>query len=149
MSTRFFDKFANAISHGAGQPATFACACVGIALWAVAGPVFGFSETWQLVVNTGTTIITFLMVFVVQHTQNRDSDAVQAKLDELILALSQADNQFIGVERLSAQELKQLRALITDQIEHPSELPANGKGIAGLNRVVDDRADAISPRPEA
>jgi low affinity Fe/Cu permease len=89
----------------------FGLAALGILVWALAGPVFGFSETWQLVVNTSTTIITFLMVFILQNTQNRDSEALHAKLDELIL-VGKAENTFIGAEKLSEGELKQLRALI-------------------------------------
>lgn len=87
-----FVKFSNAVSHAAGRPLAFALACGGIVVWAVTGPIFGFSETWQLVVNTGTTIITFLMVFVLQNSQNRDSAAVQAKLDELVACIA-APNQ--------------------------------------------------------
>ena len=112
-----FDKFSSAISKGSGKPSTFAAACGLIVLWAASGPVFGFSETWQLVVNTATTIITFLMVFVLQHTQNRDGEAVQAKLDELILALKHADNRLIGAEQLDVKELHRLRELIAAQVE--------------------------------
>ena len=77
-----------------------------IVIWAVLGPIFGFSDTWQLVINTGTTIITFLMVFLIQNTQNRDSSAVQLKLDELICALKEADNKFLDVEELDEKELE-------------------------------------------
>ncbi|MBI1683995.1 low affinity iron permease family protein [Caulobacter hibisci] len=101
---KFFAKFANATAQVTGRPVTF-LACLGLViLWAVSGPIFKFSETWQLVINTGTTIITFLMVFLIQNTQNRDSEAVQAKLDELILT-STADNDFVGIEKLSEKEL--------------------------------------------
>ncbi|MEO5806162.1 low affinity iron permease family protein [Devosia sp.] len=115
MAHSLFDKFSNAIAKGAGKPITFALACAGIVAWALAGPFTGFSEIWQLAVNTATTIITFLMVFVVQHTQNRDGDAVQAKLDELILAVKLADNRLIGAERLTGQELRALRDYIDRQ----------------------------------
>ena len=118
---RLFDKFSNIISRGSGKPATFAVACALIVVWAVSGPLFGFSETWQLVVNTVTTIITFLMVFVLQHTQNRDGEAVQAKLDELILALKHADNRLIGAEQLDVKELKRLRELIAAQVKRGDE----------------------------
>lgn len=106
-----FSKFANAVAHAAGKPITFGLAALGIVVWAVSGPFFGFSETWQLVVNTSTTIITFLMVFVLQNTQNRDSEALHGKLDELILT-SKAKNAFIGSERLNESELKKLRELV-------------------------------------
>jgi len=114
---QLFDRFSNAVSRGSGKPATFVAACGIIVLWAVAGPVFGFSETWQLVVNTATTIVTFLMVFVLQHTQNQDGEAVQAKLDELILAMKHADNRLIGAEHLDIRELHRLRDLIAVQVE--------------------------------
>lgn len=117
MSVGIFDRFSNAVSKGSGKPATFATACGLIALWAVSGPMFGFSETWQLVVNTATTIVTFLMVFVLQHTQNRDGEAVQAKLDELILAIQHADNRLIGAENLDIHELHQLRKMIEAHVE--------------------------------
>jgi low affinity Fe/Cu permease len=112
----FFDKFSNSVSRGSGKPATFVLACGLIVAWAASGPIFGFSETWQLVINTATTIVTFLMVFVLQHTQNRDGEAVQAKLDELILAIKDADNGFIGAERLTTEELKLMRAAIAEQV---------------------------------
>lgn len=112
-----FTRFSHRIAHLAGKPQTFAAACGLIVLWAVAGPIFQFSETWQLVVNTATTIITFLMVFVLQNSQNRDGDAVQAKLDELIYAVRKADNHFVGAEHLSDQELKALRQKLQDHIQ--------------------------------
>src|SRR6476619_7066326 len=99
-----FAKFANAVARWAGHPATFIACCVLVLAWAVSGPFFGYSETWQLVMNTGTTIITFLMVFVIQNSQNRDGAALQAKLDELIRA-SEAQNAFIGIENLSQEEV--------------------------------------------
>ena len=104
-----FAAFANRTSQAAGSPWTF-CACLGLVIaWAVSGPAFKFSETWQLVINTGTTIITFLMVFLIQNSQNRDSAAIQAKLDELILT-SQAGNEFIGIEKLTDKDLAALRS---------------------------------------
>jgi low affinity Fe/Cu permease len=112
-----FDKVSNAISQGSGKAVTFVAACGLIVAWGVSGPFFGFSETWQLVVNTATTVITFLMVFVLQHTQNRDGEAVQAKLDELILHVKHADNRLIGAERLDVKELHKLRELIAAQVE--------------------------------
>lgn len=116
-----FIRFSHQVAHIAGRPVTFAAACTLIVLWAVSGPIFGFSETWQLVVNTATTIITFLMVFVLQNTQNRDGEAVQAKLDELIYALSEADNAFVQAEKLGDKELHQLRATLLKQCEDATE----------------------------
>ncbi|MFX6234560.1 low affinity iron permease family protein, partial [Acinetobacter baumannii] len=80
----WFTRFANGVAHAAGRPAAFVLCCLGIVIWASSGPLFGFSDTWQLVINTGTTIVSFLMVFLIQNTQNRDGAAIQAKLDELI-----------------------------------------------------------------
>ncbi len=117
MAAGFFHEFSNLVSRGAGKPATFAVACGLIVLWAVSGPFFGFSATWQLVVNTATTIVTFLMVFVLQHTQNRDGEAVQAKLDDLILAVRKADNRLIGAEDLTGHELHKLRKMIAERVE--------------------------------
>ena len=106
---KFFAKFANATAHVAGTPAVFLICVVVVLVWAVSGPFFGFSETWQLVINTGTTIVTFLMVFLIQNTQNRDGAALQAKLDELIRA-STAHNTFIGIEHLTDEELREILA---------------------------------------
>lgn len=116
-----FTRFAHAVSGISGKPLTFAVAVALIAVWAVSGPLFGFSETWQLVVNTATTIITFLMVFVLQNTQNRDGEAIQAKLDELVFALKGADNKFVAAEQLSDEELKQLRELLVQQAREATE----------------------------
>lgn len=121
MSAGYFDRFSNIVSRGAGRPVTFAAACGLVVLWAVSGPLFGFSQTWQLVINTVTTIITFLMVFVVQHTQNRDGEAVQAKLDDLIMALRHADNRLIGAEELTGHELHKLRKMIAERVESGEE----------------------------
>ena len=100
----FFNWWATRTSAAAGHPLTFSIAVAVIVIWAVSGPMFHYSDTWQLVINTGTTIVTFLMVFLIQNTQNRDNAALQAKLDELIRA-SKAKNEFIGIEHLSDEEL--------------------------------------------
>jgi low affinity Fe/Cu permease len=104
------DRFAKRASPTAGHPATFAAAVIIILVWATSGPLFGFSNTWQLVINTGTTIITFLMVFLIQNTQNRDGAAVQLKLDELIRAIDGAHNGFLDLEELSEEDLARIRA---------------------------------------
>jgi low affinity Fe/Cu permease len=103
-----FDAIAATVSESVGKPWAFIVAGGTVLSWAVTGPLFGYSDTWQLVINTGTTIVTFLMVFLIQATQNRDAIAIQAKLDELIRS-SEAPNRFIGIERLSEEELKRLR----------------------------------------
>jgi len=99
-----FSQAASATSRWTGRPSAFLLCCLVVVVWAVTGPLFHYSDTWQLVINTGTTIVTFLMVFLIQNTQNRDNAALQAKLDELIRA-SKAKNEFIGIEHLSDAEL--------------------------------------------
>ncbi|MBC7774544.1 MAG: low affinity iron permease family protein [Phycisphaerae bacterium] len=106
--TNFFEKFARTIALYTGKPLIFFIAFVIILIWAVTGPIFGFSDTWQLVINTGTTIITFLMIFLVQSAQNRDSKALQLKLDELILKLRQTDNIMVDIENLTERELDEI-----------------------------------------
>ena len=99
---------ANGISHFAGKPQAFLIAVLSILLWAVTGPLFGYSDTWQLVINTSTTIVTFLMVFLIQHTQNRDTLALQIKLAELIIAMKGAENRLATIEDMDEAELEQL-----------------------------------------
>ena len=104
-----FTRVASGISNIAGQPLAFTLALLTILVWGISGPLFGFSDTWQLVINTGTTIVTFLMVFLIQNAQNRDAAAIQAQLDELIRAIEGARNQFIGIEHLTEEQLEQIR----------------------------------------
>src|SRR4051812_49560765 len=105
---RAFTVFATAVAKAAGKPLTFAFGFGVILLWAVTGPTFGFSDTWQLLINTGTSIVTLVMVFLIQGTQNRDGTAIQTKLDELIRT-SAARNRFIGIEHLTEEEVEELR----------------------------------------
>lgn len=123
-----FSSFASGVSDFIGKPATFVMALALVVIWAVSGPFFGYSEVWQLIINTSTTIITFLMIFVLQNSQNRDGHALQAKLDELILS-SAAQNKFIGIEKLDEKELQELRRLIDrkacetgDESDNPAAL---------------------------
>lgn len=102
-----FTRFSKAVATITGKPLTFLTAVLIVIVWAVSGPIFKFSDTWQLVINTGTTIITFLMVFLIQNTQNRDTIAIQLKLDEIIQALSEARNEIIDVEDLDDKELEE------------------------------------------
>ena len=123
-----FSRFSHVVASAAGQPVTFVAAFVLILVWAISGPFFGYSETWQLVVNTATTIITFLMVFVLQNSQNRDGEAVQAKLDELIYALGGADNKFVQAEKLTDHELHEMRRKLLEQCDQAeAELVRRGK----------------------
>jgi len=112
-----FTKLSKKTSTAAGNPLTFIGAVAVIVVWAGLGPVFGLSDTWQLVINTGTTIVTFLMVFLIQNTQNRDSIAVQLKLDELIFAIKEADNTFLDIEDLDEKELERRRRKMVDLAE--------------------------------
>src|ERR687896_1569010 len=109
-SKSWFSRFAKLTARITGKPVTFMIAVSVIVVWAITGPIFGFSDTWQLVINTGTTIITFLMVFLIQNTQNRDSAAMQLKLDELIRAINGAHNGFLDLEELSDEDLTRIRA---------------------------------------
>jgi low affinity Fe/Cu permease len=105
----WFTRAAKWASHASGRPTTFIIALAIIVIWAVTGPIFHFSDTWQLVINTGTTIITFLMVFLIQNTQNRDTEALQIKLDELIRAMGSAQNVVLDLEELDDEELEEFR----------------------------------------
>jgi low affinity Fe/Cu permease len=107
--TSAFSQFARWIARATGRPVAFVIAVGIIVLWGLTGPVFGFSDTWQLVINTGTTIVTFLMVFLIQNTQNRDSEAMQLKLDEVIRAIEGAHNALLDLEQLDAEDLDRIR----------------------------------------
>ena len=133
--SRVFIVFSNQVAHLAGRPISFVLCCIIIVVWAVSGPIFHYSDTWQLIINTGTTIVTFLMVFLIQNTQNRDGAAVQAKLDELIRALEGARNHFIGIEHLTEEQLEAIREVC--------EREAKEEGAdAGRNAVLDAAHEA-------
>jgi low affinity Fe/Cu permease len=134
---RTFADIATAIAHQAGRPITFLFAAFIIIVWAVTGPIFGYSDTWQLIINTGTTIITFLMVFVIQNTQNRDGAAIQAKLDELI-RVSAAQNTLIGIEHLTVDEISEIREKCLARIQKAGNgmQSANKKARAAINKRV-------------
>ena len=109
---KLFNNIAATIAVASGQPLTFIVALAIIVIWAVTGPMFGYSDTWQLIINTGTTIITFLMVFLIQNSQNRDGAAMQAKLDELLRAVDKAREKFIGIEHLTDQQIEMVRSAL-------------------------------------
>ena len=104
-----FSDFARRLAVWTGRPVAFLAACGAVVLWAASGPFFGFSDTWQLVINTSTTIVTFLMVFLIQNTQNRDTDILHLKIDELLLVTKEAQNAMLGLEALDLKQLEALR----------------------------------------
>ncbi len=112
---RFFTSLSQRVANWAGQPLAFILAFTTVLVWGVTGPLFGFSNTWQLVINTGTTIVTFLMVFLIQNAQNRDGSAMQAKLDEIIRAVESARNEFIGIEHLTERQLERIKAVLEEE----------------------------------
>ena len=133
---RQFADIATAIAQQSGRSITFILALLIIVVWAVSGPFFHFSDTWQLVINTGTTVITFLMVFVIQNTQNRDGAAIQAKLDELI-RVSAARNTLIGIETLTEDEIAEIRAACVARV---------GKAANGAQKEADKKAKAAASK---
>ena len=112
---RFFTLIATSVSRMVGRPLAFVGAMAVIVIWGTTGPLFDYSDTWQLVINTGTTIITFLMVFVIQNSQNRDAAAMQAKLDELIRTQAEARDAFIGIEHLTDLQIEAIRAALESE----------------------------------
>ena len=128
-----FSKLASTVARAAGRPGTFVLCCVVIVVWAASGPFFGYSDTWQLVINTATTIVTFLMVFLIQNTQNRDGAAIQAKLDELI-RVTAAQNTFIGIEHLTEEELDEIRQKCEDRARRDEFSKAADRAQASANR---------------
>jgi low affinity Fe/Cu permease len=124
----FFGEVANTTSLAVGRASAFMVAAGVVLVWAITGPLFGYSDTWQLVINTGTSVVTFLMVFLIQNSQNRDSAAIQVKLDELI-RVSTAHNSFVGIEHLTHDELEEIR----DKCEQRAE--AEKAGEASVKRT--------------
>ena len=155
-ATRLFERFATAVARLAGKPVTFLVMVALLLLWGLSGPLLGFSDTWQLMVNTATTVITFLMVFVIQHTQNRDTLAIQIKLAELILAAKGAENELAAAEERSEDYLEQLheriiagdgldavRAVSAATARSGKQRQANGKGKSASSSP---RRNAAAPR---
>ncbi len=119
-----FDHFASSVTRWCGSPLVFCLALATVLLWAITGPIFGFSENWQLVINTGTTIVTFLMVFLIQQSQNKDSVALHLKLNELLAANRTASNRMIGIEQLDEQDLQEVAAFYSRLAERAKLLGA-------------------------
>ena len=118
---RYLENFSRAVCRWTGGSSAFAIACGIVLVWLISGPFFGFSDTWQLVINTGTTIVTFLMVFLIQRVQNKDSQAIHLKLNELVAAVHGASNRLINVENLTEEELKTLHAHFCKLVELAKE----------------------------
>jgi low affinity Fe/Cu permease len=135
---KLFVSFATGAARIAGRPWTFLACVLIVLIWASTGPIFKFSETWQLIINTGTTIITFLMVFLIQNTQNRDGAAMQAKLDELIHAIKAADERFIGIEHMTEKDLDRILAEVEGRADR-----IHGEGAVAMP-VVATRAEDTS-----
>jgi low affinity Fe/Cu permease len=131
-----FTRIATFISTTAGQPLSFIVALAIILIWGITGPLFNYSDTWQLIINTGTTIVTFLMVFLIQNSQNRDAAAMQAKLDELLRAVDQAREQFIGIEHFTDREIELIR----------TALERHAKEQAGKQKTAEDSVDRLLKR---
>ena len=135
---RFFNWCATKTSAGAGHPITFGTAVAIVMVWAATGPVFGYSDTWQLVINTGTTIVTFLMVFLIQNSQNRDAAAMQAKLDELLRAVDKAREQFIGIEHLTDDQIELVRTALERHAKQVREKQSKKKTtVDTVDRLLD------------
>ena len=133
---KFFSDIASKAAVWMGQPGTFIGALLACVVWAVSGPVFDYSDTWQLVINTATTVLTFLAVFLIQNSQNRDGAAIQAKLDELLRAVDKAREQFIGIEHLTDQQIELVRAA----------LERYAKEQKGKQQTADDTVDRLLER---
>ena len=134
-STSRFTRFASAVSRGSGSPAAFLVAGAIVLAWLVSGPFFGYSDTWQLVINTGTTIVTFLMVFLIQNTQYRDSEALHVKLDELIRAMDGAHNALLDLEELDESELAKVRRDYHDLAQRARDELKRGVEDTGVGEV--------------
>ncbi|HTI67705.1 MAG TPA: low affinity iron permease family protein [Caulobacteraceae bacterium] len=150
---KLFARMAGATAHATGTPIAFLLCVTIVAVWGLTGPLFHFSDTWQLVINTGTTIVTFLMVFLIQNTQNRDGAAIQIKLDELILT-SQAENDFIGIERLTDVELEALHRRCLSAAEKTRRMADQAEAVLHARRshhkkVVAEVESTDEPKPKA
>ncbi|HET6619505.1 MAG TPA: low affinity iron permease family protein [Dongiaceae bacterium] len=148
----FFDRAANHLARLMGHPGAFALACLAIVVWGALGPFAGYSDTWQLVINTSTTIVTFLMVFLIQNTQNRDSHAMHLKIDELLRALDAADTRLVDLEERSEKDLERLHqhyvALAAGGVapHQPAAQPGGGPSTPDPNRNQPDHQNVQKPQ---
>ena len=138
----WYSRMAKATARTTGRPVTFALMALLVVVWALCGPLFHYSDTWQLTINTGTTIVTFLMVFLIQATQNRDADAIQIKLDEIIRALDKAHNSLMDLEELDEDELTRMRQDYLDLAERARTALKRGKPDTGVPRIDKGGEDA-------
>jgi low affinity Fe/Cu permease len=134
-SRSWFTRFAKATARATGRPTAFALAVGAVLVWFVTGPLFGFSDSWQLVINTGTTIVTFLMVFLIQNAQYRDAEAVQVKLDELLRTTKGAHNVLLDLEELEAEELEKIRESYEKLAERARSALRRGESDTGIPEV--------------
>lgn len=140
--TPFFERFANSVTQATGTSIAFGVAVILILAWAATGPFFNFSETWQLVINTGTTIITFLMVFLIQKSQNKESKAIQLKLNELIASVKGASNRLVNIEDLNEEELDQLHKLYI-RLSLQSRQAQDIKSSQSIETAIDEIGDKV------
>ena len=133
-TTKLFDRFSTIVTKATGRPAAFITACFVVIAWAAMGPIFNFSDTWQLVINTGTTIITFLMVFIIQQSQNKDTMALQLKLNELIASDPGSSNRLIDIEDLTEEELQTLKKFYV-KLSQLSEKESNLRGSHSIDEA--------------
>jgi low affinity Fe/Cu permease len=143
---KFFSVIASRTAVWMGQPGAFIGALAACVIWAVSGPIFHYSDTWQLVINTATTVLTFLAVFLIQNSQNRDGAAIQAKLDELLRALETARSQFIGIEHLSDQQIELIRAALEKQAEKEKPVRTKRKPRRTKQKTAPDTVDRLLDR---
>jgi low affinity Fe/Cu permease len=132
---QFFTAIASKSAHALGEPLAFIFSTLLIIVWAISGPLFHYSDTWQLIVNTATTVLTFLAVFLIQNSQNRDGAAIQAKLDEILRSLDSARNQFVGIEHLTDAQICQIRAALEADIKHADD--QGGDAEASVERLLE------------
>ena len=143
---RFFGNLASKSAYLMGHPGAFIGATLACIIWAVSGPLFNYSDTWQLVINTATTVLTFLAVFLIQNSQNRDGAAIQAKLDEILIAVKKARSEFVGIEHLTDDELETLRKALEREALEPDGDPEDG--LPSVKDILAGRHHPNTPRPK-